>query len=335
MYELWGLAHAPSPSADPGPNNISLPAVGFGAGLIFINAAISLWLSLGLEVQLVIAAARCMLQLTVLGYILVPIFTTPHWYVVILYALLMAAVGAYEASSRPAYKFKGLFAQVLSCTTLATSIFTAYALLVLVRTDPWWEPQYLITMLGMLLGNCISGMSVGLSALLEDVTTGKDKIELLLSLGASRWEAGQETIARCIKLALTPILNQMNVVGIVSIPGMMTGQILGGTDPAQAARYQMLIMFLISASTGSGVVLAVGVAFCTICDSDHRLRPERLTPQAKGEKIEHRVHNWVTKGTKVVKTTWTKVRGHQPVDNDDEPLLVPPSHSSSQQSLPA
>ena len=62
---------------------------------------------------------------------------------------------------------------------------------------------------------------------------GKDKMELLLSMGATRWEASREMIQRCVKLAMTPVLNQMNVVGIVSIPGMMTGQILGGTDPSQ------------------------------------------------------------------------------------------------------
>ena len=63
---------------------------------------------------------------------------------------------------------------------------------------------------------------------------GRDRIELKLAIGASRWEATQETLQRATRVALTPILNQMNVVGIVSIPGMMTGQILSGSDPSQA-----------------------------------------------------------------------------------------------------
>jgi len=62
---------------------------------------------------------------------------------------------------------------------------------------------------------------------------GRDRIELKLAIGASRWEATQETLQRAVRVALTPILNQMNVVGIVSIPGMMTGQILSGADPSQ------------------------------------------------------------------------------------------------------
>ena len=69
---------------------------------------------------------------------------------------------------------------------------------------------------------------------------GKERIELLLALGANRMEATSETMQRCLVLALTPVLNQMSVMGIVSIPGMMTGQILGGTSPSQVPKSQML-----------------------------------------------------------------------------------------------
>ena len=64
---------------------------------------------------------------------------------------------------------------------------------------------------------------------------GKDRVELLLSIGASRWEATREAISRSVRVATMPIINQMNVVGLVSIPGMMTGQILSGSDPAQVS----------------------------------------------------------------------------------------------------
>lgn len=277
-----------------GPNHITVLAVGLGACLILINAAISFSLSLGLELQLIIASVRCIVQLTILGFILVPIFTTPYWYVVVLYALLMGIVGAWEATSRPTHTYKGMFMQVLSCTVVTSGVFVGYALVVLIRTNPWWEPQYLIPLLGMLLGNCISGMSVGLSALVNDLLQEKDKLELLLCLGATRWEAGRECIARCLTLALTPILNQMSIVGIVSIPGMMTGQILGGTNPAQAARYQMLVMFLIATATGTGTFLAVFAAYASIVDDEHRLRLERLTPRSSNRKLNLRLQDWAT-----------------------------------------
>ena len=69
---------------------------------------------------------------------------------------------------------------------------------------------------------------------------GRDRVELLLAIGATRWEATRETVGRSVRVACTPILNQMNVVGLVSIPGMMTGQILSGSDPSQANHWFML-----------------------------------------------------------------------------------------------
>ena len=73
-------------------------------------------------------------------------------------------------------------------------------------------------------------------------STGKGRIELLLAIGASRMEASRETMQRCLVLALTPVLNQMSVMGVVSIPGMMTGQILGGTSPSQVAYLRGLLL---------------------------------------------------------------------------------------------
>lgn len=280
-------------TAHQGPRNVSPKAVALGSCLILVNAAISLSLSLGLEFYLIIATIRCVVQLGVLGYvILVPIFTTPYWFVVVSYAVVMCLVGAAEASSRPAYSFKWMFLQILACTVVSPVIFVSFALLVLIRTNPWWEPRYFIPLLGMLLGNCISGMSVGLSALLEELSTGKDRIELLMYYGATRWEAGRDTIARCIKLAMTPILNQMSVVGIVSIPGMMTGSILGGTSPEQAARYQMLILFLIAANTGTGVVLVVFAAYASLVDKQHRVCSDSIYPRKRIEKLDKRLHSW-------------------------------------------
>lgn len=81
-----------------------------------------------------------------------------------------------------------------------------------------YDSQYLIPMLGMLLGNSCSSVAVGLSAVLDDLSSGKEKVEALLALGASRVEATREVVTRAARLALTPLLNSLNVVGIVSIP---------------------------------------------------------------------------------------------------------------------
>jgi putative ABC transport system permease protein len=91
----------------------------------------------------------------------------------------------------------------------------------------------------MLLGNATSGVSLGLTNIIDALTTQQQQVETMLALGATRWEATKAHVHKAIITAMTPILNQMSVVGVVSIPGMMTGQILGGQAPLQAARYQV------------------------------------------------------------------------------------------------
>lgn len=161
--------------------------------------------------------------------------------------------------------------------------------------NPFWIPETFIPTMGMLLGNMMSGMAVGLSSCLSSVSTRKEHIETYLAFGASRWEAGQSIAVEAVRLAMLPTINQMSVIGLISIPGMMTGQILGGAPVMNAVRYQQIIMFLISASTALGVLSAVVVSqipetpnmvidpfsvvqscIRVMIDSQHRLRPERI-----------------------------------------------------------
>ncbi|CAK0785180.1 hypothetical protein CVIRNUC_008386 [Coccomyxa viridis] len=278
-----------SQSGAPGPTYISPWQVALGAAVIVVNALVSLWLKLDMHWQLGIGAIRCIIQLTLLGYILVPIFTYNQWWLVLLYACFMLYVGCLEASQRPAYSYAGMLVQILTCIGASAAVFLTYTLLVVVQTEPWYSPQYFIPILGMMLGNAISGVSVGLTALLEEFAVGKDRIEQLLALGATRWEAVQAALQRCVRVALTPILNQMNVVGIVSIPGMMTGQILSGSDPSQAARYQMIIMFIISATTSVGSVCTLYMASSYCIDAKCRLRLDRVSKRDKANAWNRRL----------------------------------------------
>ena len=162
-----------------------------------------------------------------------PIFTSGLPALVFGYAALMIAVGAAESAARPAHTYAGMTAHVTLCLGVAAFSFLTYALATVVRPSPWWNAQFLVPTLGVMLGNAVSGVAVGLGALLEDLATGGDRIEMMLALGASRREACRDAVARAVRLALTPILNQLNVIGIVWIPGMMTGQMIAGSDPGQ------------------------------------------------------------------------------------------------------
>jgi putative ABC transport system permease protein len=150
------------------------------------------------------------------------------------------------------------------------------ALTVIVRVEPWYQPQYLIPLLGMLLGNTMSGVAIALDNLTRNAWDSRGRIEARLLAGAT-WDQAIEDIRRdALRSGLIPIVNAMGTAGLVSLPGMMTGQILAGSPPMEAAKYQLLMMFLISAGTGIGSVTAVWIGSRRLFDERERLRLDRL-----------------------------------------------------------
>ena len=259
-----------------GPIELSVADLAAAAALLLIHGALSAWLGLGLERKLLVAALRTVVQLTLLGYLLVPVLTWDEPGLVLLLCCAMVAVGAREAVRRVQRRYRGIGAVALGSLALSGGTTAVLATAVLVAVDPWWSPRYLIPLLGMILGNGLTGIGLGLDRCLDGLHRGRGGVEVLLARGATRWEAARPVAAEAIRTGLIPILNSMSVVGLVSIPGMMTGQILGGTDPIAASRYQILILFLIAGATALGTAVAVGASVVALFDADHRLRVERL-----------------------------------------------------------
>ena len=106
----------------------------------------------------------------------------------------------------------------------------------------------------MILGNTLNGISLGLDRLGNELASKRDQVDTLLALGATRWEAARGSIQQALRTGMIPTINMMVVVGLVSLPGMMTGQLIAGQSPEQAARYQIMILFLIAAGTSMGTV---------------------------------------------------------------------------------
>ena len=129
----------------------------------------------------------------------------------------------------------------------------------------------------MVLGNTLTGISLGLDRFMESLVNQRQKIETLLSLGATRWEATHEEIKAAIRTGMIPMINSMMVMGIVSLPGMMTGQILAGANPLDAVRYQIIIIFAIASATALGTLGVVLLAWQALLNSSHQLCLDRLT----------------------------------------------------------
>ena len=163
-----------------------------------------------------------------------------------------------------------------SLTVLSSISISVLALVVLLQPAPWYAPQYAIPLLGMLLGNTMTGIAVALDNLTRETLDKRLQIEARLALGQAAGEAIGDIRRDALRAGLIPIVNAMTTAGIVSLPGMMTGQILAGSPPMEAAKYQLLILFLIAAGTGLGSMTAVLIASNRLFDSRSRLRRERL-----------------------------------------------------------
>jgi putative ABC transport system permease protein len=150
------------------------------------------------------------------------------------------------------------------------------ALTVIIAETPWYTPRYAIPLLGMLLGNTMNGISIGLDRLTSTAWDQRDLVEGRLILGYTAAAAITPLRRECIRSALIPIINSMSAAGLVSLPGMMTGQILAGNPPVEAVKYQILIMFLIAGGTGLGTLAALWLGSRRLFDARQRLRLDRL-----------------------------------------------------------
>ena len=253
------------------PLDLALAAI-----LLTIPAAISIALKLGLETKLGIASVRTVVQLAMIGLILDWIFRLERWYLVVPALLVMLLVAAREAVARSDRRFPGAYVAAFGSLVLASSVTAFSVTEVVIGVDPWFAPRYVIPLVGMLLGNALNGISLGLDRLLSDVTKERRAIEARQALGASNWEAILPWTRDAVRNGMIPIINSMMIVGLVSLPGMMTGQILAGADPMNAVAYQILIMFMIATCTALGVIVLALLGYRAISHPEHRVRWEQI-----------------------------------------------------------
>ncbi len=262
---------------------LSVLDLALAALLLVVNGAISLLFGLRLEASLAIAALRMGVLLGAVGFVLKFVFaqTSPLWTVLI--ALVMVLVAGTELVQRQERRFAGWWAYGLGNMTLLLvgGLATLYAVAVVIGPQPWYAPRYMLPILGMVLGSTLTSASLALQTLTEAAERERSAIEARIALGATRFEAFAAVLRRAIRTAITPLLNTMSVAGIVTLPGMMTGQILAGADPAEAAKYQIMIMFVLTGASGLGALAAAFGGVLLLTDARHRLRLDRLAAAAR------------------------------------------------------
>ena len=248
------------------------------SSLTVLDIGIAVALRLSLHRQIGIAAVRMVIQLVAIGYVLRFVFGLNNPAATLAIVLVMVLVAGREVAARPERKFTGWVNPLIGASrvTLATMVTVVLALTTAIRPDPWYDPRYAIPLAGIILGNVLNSASITFDGVLGGVGRDRAAIEARLSLGETYWTAMAPGIRTAIRRGLMPIINQMSAAGIVTLPGIMTGQILAGLDPLEAVKYQILLMFLLSGGSGLGAVAVAYLAAYRLTDDRHRLRLDRL-----------------------------------------------------------
>ena len=253
------------------------------SGLVLLSAAISLVLALGIHRQILVAAVRTAVQLMLIGFVLRALFRSESHLLTALLLAAMVAAAAFEVGSRQQRRMVGLWHFLISgaAVSISTMLIAAFALATLSTSTDWTAPRIVIPIAGIILGTSMNAASVALNSLLTNVAAERNAIEAQLSLGYTRWQAVAPLMRRAVHAGAIPIVNQMAGAGIITLPGIMSGQILVGQDPMAAAQSQIFLMFLLCAASMASIIIAVFLSVSRLTDERHRLRLDRLS-QGRG-----------------------------------------------------
>ncbi|MCY9660572.1 iron export ABC transporter permease subunit FetB [Paenibacillus chondroitinus] len=230
---------------------MSAYALAFTLVFIAITIFVSMWQKLGLEREITIGTIRSSIQLLLVGYVLHFIFHTDAPILIVLIVGVMITVASWNASQR-GKGLSGIRWRIALSITVTEGLIMVL-LLSLRIIEP--TPQYIIPISGMTIGNAMVVSSLFLNQMKRDVQSSKGEIEALLSLGANVRQSIQDCMKRAVKASMIPTIDGMKTVGLVQLPGMMTGMIVAGADPVEAVRYQILIMFAFTSSAGITSIL--------------------------------------------------------------------------------
>jgi putative ABC transport system permease protein len=254
---------------------MNLSVLQLSIAYIFVLIMLIIFKSRGIkrEKQIIIATTRMTLQLTIMGCVLMFVFNNPSWYLTSLMIVIMISFAIYNIIKRVKIIMSKELQKIVAFSIIIGALLTAaFFIIVVLSVRPWFNPQYFIPISGMIIGNSMTGIALGANKLCSDMEEKRVEIENSLMLGATPFAATKAIVNNAFDSAILPTMNNMLTMGIVSLPGMMTGQILSGTFPITAIKYQIGIMLAILGSTAVSTVLFVTLGYRTFFTKDNRLK---------------------------------------------------------------
>lgn len=243
-----------------GARDIPLAALAVFFVLPVIVAVVARSLHLKLGRRILLGVARMTLQLTLVGLYLEFLFRWNQPAVTVAYLLVMVSVAAGSAITHSRLRARRLLAPVTAAIAVPQGLLLVMFVLLAGGRDSLTEARYLIPLGGMLMGNALRGVVIGLSRYWGGIRENRRQYEFALALGAGRFRASLPYFVGALRESVSPTLATMTTIGLVSLPGMMTGQILGGADPSTAIKYQLAIMLAIFAAIFFSVLTAVAAS---------------------------------------------------------------------------
>ncbi len=244
------------------------------AFLIVLAVAVSYRRKLDLEKDLAWGALRAAVQLVAIGYVLVLLFHTESQALVLVALAVMLTVASWTAARRvthgPGWRVLMPRAALAIGVAFCVALIPVLAWIIPVR--PMLEPRYAVPIGGMIMASGMNVVALTLERIMSTAHQRAIAIEQALALGASPDQAMQSTQRQALRAAMTPTINSLLTLGLVQLPGMMTGQILSGTSPLQAVRYQLVIMYQLVAVAALAGALAAWFAQRALFDRRGRLR---------------------------------------------------------------
>lgn len=250
--------------------------VSISFGLVAVSIGLLYFQGIGMEKDLLIGAIRSLIQLGLIGYVLIILFNLKSLLVIIVLLVLMGLVAALTARGRIKKPFPNAVPVLWFSITVGSLIALGFITTITMRDPTALTPRYLIPLGGMIIGNVLNGMSLAAERFRSELISGRERVECLLSMGATAERASHMMKKSALIAAMIPTINSLMIIGLIQIPGVMTGQILTGNDPLMAAKYQIIIMFMIVGGKTMALSLGLKLIARQYFTSEHQLRPELL-----------------------------------------------------------
>lgn len=245
--------------------------------LVVLALGLAYWQKIDIKKDVSIGTVRTFVQLLAVGYILKWLFNLDHWLPLFGILAIMIAFASWEGTKRPEFGIPYLY-PILYCSILiSTGITLIITIGIIIPVDPWWRPNYFLPLAGILIGNALNGSALTADRLSAEIQQRRMEIEASLALGASTFQAVSRSLRSSVRAAMIPSINSLMTVGIVHLPGIMVGQILAGTPPVQAIRYQIVIMYMLISTKAIGSIITGMLVYRQFFTKRHQLHKGLLT----------------------------------------------------------